>query len=105
MRKNRIESELLKGLGEILEHKKGKIKLQGRARELPEPAPQYSVREIKKLRKEIFHMSQTEFAALLNVKASTIRAWEQGHNTPSGAAARLLEVFEKDRSIVRELIV
>ena len=27
-------------------------------------------------------MSQTEFAALLNIKAPTVRAWEQGHNVP-----------------------
>jgi len=31
-------------------------------------------------------VSQTEFAALLNVKVSTVRAWEEGLNVPSDAA-------------------
>jgi len=105
MRKNRIEKELLEGLTEVLNHKKGSLKLKGRLKELPEPAPFFSVREIKKLRKDLYQMSQTEFAALLNVKVATVRSWEQGHNTPSGAAARLLQVFEKKRSVFRELLI
>lgn len=103
MRKNRIETELIEGLSEILDHKKGKRKLNGRTRELPEPAPAYSVREIKRLRTDLYQMSQMEFAVLLNIKVATVRAWEQGHNIPSGAAARLLQIFEKDRSIFKDL--
>jgi len=104
MTKNAVEKELIDGLSEILDHKRGKRKLNGRVRELPAPAPQWSAKEIKKLREGTLNMSQTEFAALLNVKAPTVRAWEQGHNLPSGSAARLLEALEKDPSLVEKLI-
>ena len=104
MAKKTVESELIDGLKEVLEHKRGNRKLNGRLRELPAPAPEWSAREIKQFREQTLEMSQTEFAALLNVKAPTVRAWEQGHNVPSGAAARLLEAFEKDPSLVQKLI-
>ena len=104
MAKKTVEKELIEGLEEVLAHKRGTKKLRGRVRELPEPAPHWNAREIKKLRTEILELSQPEFAALLNVKTPTVRAWEQGHNVPSGAAARLLEVFAKDRSLVGKLV-
>jgi DNA-binding transcriptional regulator YiaG len=104
MAKNHIEKELIEGLQEVLSHKRGERKLHGRIRELPEPAPSWNARKIKHLRIEILELSQPEFAALLNVKTPTVRAWEQGHNIPSGAAARLLEVFLKDRSMVGKLV-
>ena len=104
MAKKTVESELIEGLQEVFDHKRGKKKLSGRIRELPAPAPGWSAREIKRFREQSLEMSQTEFAALLNVKTPTVRAWEQGHNTLSGAAARLLEAFEKDPSLVKKLI-
>lgn len=103
MAKKTIENELIEGLSEVLDHKRGRKKLRGSTRELPGPAPAWRAREVKHLREEL-EMSQTEFAALLNVKTPTVRAWEQGHNIPSGAAARLLEMIEKDPQIIRKLI-
>ncbi len=55
------------------------------------PAPEYSAREVKKLRSQL-ELSQAVFAQVMNVSAETVRAWEQGKNPPSGPAARLLEV-------------
>jgi putative transcriptional regulator len=104
MAKKNVEQELIEGLHEVLEHKRGKKKMRGRLRELPAPAPEWNAKEIKLFREQTLEMSQTEFAALLNVKTPTIRAWEQGHNVPSGAAARLLEAFEKDPSLIQKLI-
>jgi DNA-binding transcriptional regulator YiaG len=104
MAKKKVEQELIEGLHEVLEHKRGKKKMRGRVRELPAPAPNWDAKEIKQFREQTLEMSQTEFAALLNVKTPTIRAWEQGHNVPSGAAARLLEAFEKDPSLIQKLI-
>jgi DNA-binding transcriptional regulator YiaG len=49
-------------------------------------------------------MSQPQFAALLNVKPPTIRAWEQGQKAPSGAASRLLEIFSMDQGLVKKLL-
>lgn len=99
-----VEQELIADLQEVLDHKRGKKKLAGHRRELPGPAPAWSARQIKRLREEAMRMSQTEFAALLNVKAPTVRSWEQGVNVPSGAAARLLQALERDPTLVEKLI-
>jgi len=37
-------------------------------------------------------------------KTPTVRAWEQGHNVPSGAAARLIEALQIDPLLVKKLI-
>jgi putative transcriptional regulator len=39
-------------------------------------------------------VSQPVFARTLNVSTETVKAWEQGKNTPGGPAARLLEITE-----------
>ena len=104
-KKSTVEQELIEGLHEVLDHRRRRKKLQGRVRELPEPPHSWSARAIKRLREEVLQLSQTEFAVLLNVKAPTVRAWEQGHNVPSGAAARLLEVFERDRTLIHRLVI
>jgi DNA-binding transcriptional regulator YiaG len=103
-KKKTVEQELIDGLGEVLSHKRGKHLIKGRVRELPGPAPEWSAKEIKRFRERVLGLSQTQFAALLNIKVPTVRAWEQGHNVPSGAAARLIEALKKDPSLVEKLI-
>jgi len=104
VKKTALENELIAGLKEVLDHKRGKKRLSGHRRELPAPAPEWTAREIKQFREGTMRMSQTEFAALLNVKAPTVRAWEQGLNVPSGAAARLLQALEADPALIEKLI-
>jgi putative transcriptional regulator len=104
MAKSKIENEIIEGLKQAIDHGKGKIQLKTSTREIPGPAPQWNSAKVQKLRKEVFHMSQPQFAALLNVKAPTIRAWEQGQKLPSGAASRLLEVFSLDQNLAKKLI-
>ena len=58
--------------------------------------PNLETVEMKKLREEVFQISQPVFASLLNVKPATVRAWEQGQRTPDGAPARLLEILSND---------
>ncbi len=48
---------------------------------------------IAKLRQSL-NMGQTEFAAMLGASLSTLQKWEAGTRTPSGVAARLLQVLE-----------
>ncbi len=103
-KKSSVEQELIDGLNEVLGHKRRKKKLTGRIREIPDPAPELTAKEIKKFREKTLAMSQTEFAALLNIKVPTVRAWEQGHNVPSGAAARLIEALKKDPTLIEKLI-
>lgn len=92
MRKTRLGQELIAGLEEALEHEKGAKMLRTSELEISEPARPWKKEEISQLRKQRFGVSQPVFAALLSVTASTVRAWEQGQKSPSGAARRLLEV-------------
>ena len=101
--KNRMAEGLMKGLKQAVEMEKGEIAGRERVVTLSRPAPKWTKKEIQQLRIEVFHMSQPVFASLLNVKAATIRAWEQGQRTPDGAAARLLEILSKDHEIAEEL--
>jgi putative transcriptional regulator len=50
--------------------------------------------EVKRIR-ESYHMSQSQFAALLGISVKTLRNWEQGRRTPDGPARVLLQVAAK----------
>lgn len=41
-------------------------------------------------------LSQNEFAKLIGVKVATLRNWEQHRRNPTGAAAALLTIVEKE---------
>ena len=104
MKKNRMADGLLKGLEHAIQVEAGKAKGCERTRSLSRPAPKWTKTAIKKLREEIFKMSQPEFASLLNVKPPTVRSWEQGQREPDGAAARLLEILAGDVEIADKLV-
>lgn len=53
-----------------------------------------SSQDIKRIRKNE-HVSQSVFAAYLNVSVSTIQKWEIGEKKPSGIALRFLNLIEK----------
>lgn len=95
---------LQQGLREAVEYSKGRLKAKEHVVEVPGPAPKWSSAAIRRLRKEALEMSQPIFAALLNVTPSTVRAWEQGQKTPSGAAARLLQLLSHDHHVMELLI-
>ncbi|MBS0477179.1 MAG: helix-turn-helix domain-containing protein [Proteobacteria bacterium] len=40
-------------------------------------------------------LSQTEFSARIHVSLDTIRNWEQGKRSPTGAAKALLKILDK----------
>lgn len=54
----------------------------------------YSADEIRAIR-ERTSVSQPVFAVYLNVARSTVAQWEQGKKTPSGPAARLLDLVAR----------
>ena len=49
-------------------------------------------------------LSQREFAQMLGVSLRTLQDWEQGRRKPSGAAATLLKIAEKNPDLLREAI-
>lgn len=55
--------------------------------------------KVAKMRQNL-EMGQKEFAALLGTSISTLKKWESGERTPSGAAAKLLEILERNPEAV-----
>lgn len=53
-----------------------------------------SPEEIKELRGK-YGVSQSVFARYLNVQAVTVKKWEQGANSPSGPALKLLHLIKE----------
>jgi putative transcriptional regulator len=95
--KPKMAEGLIKGLQQAIQMEKGKS--IGRKVVLFKPAPIWTKKSIQNLRKKVFRMSQPEFASVLNVKTTTVRAWEQGRRNPDGAAARLLEILYKSKDL------
>lgn len=52
-------------------------------------------KQIEALRQKKLGMSRGAFAKVLNVPLETLRAWEKGRRNPSGAAIRLLDIFDR----------
>ncbi len=48
-------------------------------------------------------LSQDKFATLLGISARTLRDWEQGRRSPSGAAKTLLRIAAKHPEVLREV--
>jgi len=57
------------------------------------PNVQLTGEQIQAIRKNM-SLSQSVFAQLLNVSASSVRQWEQGKRKPSGSTKVLLELLE-----------
>lgn len=68
-----------------------------------EPAPQFEAAHIAKLRKQL-KLSQPVFAEALNVSPAAVKAWEQGMNSPGGAALRLLQIAEAHPEVILETV-
>ncbi|RDK83059.1 UNVERIFIED_ORG: putative transcriptional regulator [Idiomarina abyssalis] len=89
-----LGNEILAGLDEIKQFKKGKLAL--RTRELSEPsAPQVIRLKLK--------MSQSAFAGLMGVSVRTLQDWEQGRREPQGPAVALLRIAEQHPEVFSQL--
>jgi putative transcriptional regulator len=95
MRKDR-EERLLESFRQALEHAEGKRNLKTTVLIKLEPM---SKEEIIALRNKM-NCSQAVFANRLNVSPKTVQAWEQGRDTPKGAALRLLSIAKEQPEIL-----
>jgi putative transcriptional regulator len=89
---------------EFAAHAKNKTRpAQLRITEIAVPPPVKSLRpaEIKDIRTRL-GVSQTAFAALLNVPKNTAVSWESGVRKPSGAALKLLQLVRRKPEILAE---
>lgn len=57
------------------------------------PVPPLEPQAIKQIR-EMSHVSQAVFAAMLNTSVSTIQKWEIGQKRPTGTALKLLHLVQ-----------
>lgn len=89
-----IGKEILKGLKEIGDFKKGYIELKHA--ELSEPSKPKVIRSKLKL-------SQSAFAGLLGVSMRTLQDWEQGRRNPQGPAIALLRIAEQHPEVFADL--
>ncbi len=78
---------LKQGLTEAAAIRRGEL-APGRVTEISAP-------DAKSIRAKI-GLSQVEFARLIGVKVATLRNWEQHRRQPTGAAAALLTIVEKE---------
>jgi DNA-binding transcriptional regulator YiaG len=67
-----------------------------------ESPPAFTADRIREIRRSL-GVSQREFAEMLNVSLATVRAWEQGLQSPEGAATRLLSIAERYPAVLVEV--
>jgi len=84
---------LIKGLEEAVAVAKGEAR----------PAKIYGDVDVAKIRAKL-KLSQSEFAALLDVSKRVVQDWEQRRKAPSGAARSLLRVAQKMPAAVRRAL-
>ena len=92
---------LKKGLRDSAAYSRGELNLRTTA--LPAPPPPASAAQVAALRRRL-GMSQSVFAALLNVSPKLVQSWEQGVRNPRRADLRLLQVIDRNPALVGKLI-
>ncbi|MDO8272149.1 MAG: type II toxin-antitoxin system MqsA family antitoxin [Gammaproteobacteria bacterium] len=86
MSRRDIGSEILAGIAEIKQFKRGQLGL--RSSELSKPSAPQLIR-LK------LNLSQSAFAGLMGVSVRTLQDWEQGRRDPQGPAVALLRIAEQ----------
>jgi putative transcriptional regulator len=84
---------LIKGLKEAVAVAKGDAT----------PAKVYADVDVTKIRSKL-KLSQSEFAALLDVSTRVVQDWEQRRKAPSGAARSLLKVAQREPAALRRAL-
>ena len=96
MTQQRLRKRFFERLKESLEdgirHARGEIELNSYELVAPDKPPAMDASEVLALRRQL-RVSTSEFALLINVPIRTVMLWEAGKRKPSGAAARLLQVY------------
>lgn len=90
---SKLGDELVRSMAQALAHAEGR-KSGVRTR-------QVAVRpdQIQKARRQL-GLSQDQFANAFGVSASTLRKWEQGQRSPTGAARTLMKLIEREPAAV-----
>lgn len=95
MKKRDIGKEILRGLDEIADWKRGKTALKNVKVDFPRAT------DVSDIRARL-GLSQEAFATFLGVSVGTLRNWEQGRREPHGPARALLLIADKRPRAFRE---
>jgi len=96
-----VFEQIKTGLEDGIAHSRDELNLKTTS--LPLPPPKANAGQIAKLRKSL-RMSQSVFAATLNVSAKTVQSWEQGARQPADAALRMLQVISEQPAVVQMIL-
>ena len=99
-----IFESIKQGLNEAIEYEKGNLPDIKVDKITVAPLNEYSGAKIKEIRKRN-SMTQRIFAQALGVSLKTVEAWEAGKNIPSGCASRMLELMERDNSLLEKYAI
>lgn len=86
---SKLGDELVRSMAQALAH------AQGRRTGVRVHRFAVGPKDIQRARKAL-GLSQVEFADAFGVSASTLRKWEQGQRSPTGAATTLLKIIERE---------
>ncbi|MBI2433568.1 MAG: helix-turn-helix domain-containing protein [Candidatus Hydrogenedentes bacterium] len=95
-----VFEQIKSGLEDGIAYFRGELTLVTTA--LPAPPPKANPKKIAAIRRKL-GMSQSVFAATLNVSMRTVQSWEQGVRRPSDASLRLLQIIGTQPTVVDAL--
>lgn len=96
---SKLGDELVQSMAQALAHAQGKRTKSRIHKVAIKPG------DIQKARKQL-GLSQDQFADAFGVSPSTLRKWEQGQRSPTGAAKTLLRIIEREpKAVIRALQV
>ena len=94
-------ARLKKGMHESIAHSRGEISLKMTT--LPAAPSPVGRAEVVALRKKL-QMSQSVFAATLNVSLKLVQGWEQGTRTPGRGELRLIEMLRCRPDLIQAIL-
>ena len=97
-----VFNDLKSSLSEVKDFVEGKAQLKKRVLSI-KPVPHYKAKDIVRIRNKI-GAPQVVFAEILGTHRRTIEAWESGQNSPSGAAARLLQILDEKTDLAENYL-
>jgi putative transcriptional regulator len=98
---NSLFESIKQGLNEAIEYEKGNLTNVKTDKISVSPVTVYTGTKVKEIRTR-HNLTQRVFAEALGVSVKTVEAWEANKNTPSGCASRMLELMERDNSLLEK---
>lgn len=98
-----VYDSIMAGLNQAVDYTQGNCPQAKTHKIKVKPLESFKPEDIKLIRTNL-QMTQVIFAAILGVSKKTVEAWEQGINSPSGPASRLLKMF-KDNPANAQMLV